>query len=154
MFIAGYSLFKTLRRHGSEQSLHGRFEVSYDYPVVFTDHLFDPLNPCLHRQLTAQQRGPVTVLVFADEQLLQSAPHLLEQIDTYFAAHAVDLHLQAAPIAVPAGELSKDSQVLQQLYTDMLQHGLDRHCYVLALGVARCWIRWATPARLSTEAFA
>ncbi|MEB0224614.1 3-dehydroquinate synthase [Pseudomonas sp. 10S4] len=134
LFIAGYSLFKTLRKLGAEQPLHGRFEVSYDYPVVFTDHLFDPLNPCLHRQLTAQQRGPVTVLVFADEQLLQSAPHLLEQIDAYFAAHAADLHLQAAPIAVPAGELSKDSQVLQQLYSDMLQHRLDRHCYVLALG--------------------
>ncbi|WP_367375470.1 3-dehydroquinate synthase [Pseudomonas lini] len=134
LFIAGYSLFKTLRRHGAEQPLHGRFEVSYDYPVVFTDHLFEPSNPCLHRQLTAQHRGPVTVLVFADEQLLRSAPQLLEQIDAYFAAHTADLHLQAAPIAVPAGELSKDSQVLQQLYTDMLQHGLDRHCYVLALG--------------------
>ncbi|NWD67026.1 3-dehydroquinate synthase [Pseudomonas gingeri] len=134
LFIAGNILFKTLRRHGTEQPLHGRFEVSYDYPVVFTDHLFDPLNPCLHHQLTAQQSGPVTVLVFADEQLLQCAPHLLEQITTYFAAHARDLHLQAAPIAVPAGELSKDSQVLQQLYTDMLHHQLDRHCYVLALG--------------------
>jgi 3-dehydroquinate synthase len=138
LFIAGYSLLKTLRKQVAEQPLHGRFEVSYDYPVVFTDHLFELSNSCLHRQLTArltpQHRGPVTVLVFADEQLLQSAPQLLEQIDAYFTAHAADLHLQAAPIAVPAGELSKDSQVLQQLYTDMLQHGLDRHCYVLALG--------------------
>ncbi|NWB96976.1 3-dehydroquinate synthase [Pseudomonas gingeri] len=134
LFIAGNLLLKTLRKHGTAQPLHGRFEVSYDYPVVFTDHLFDPLNPCLHRQLTAQQSGPVTVLVFADEQLLQCAPHLSEQIGTYFAAHATDLHLQAAPIAVPAGELSKDSQVLQQLYSDMLHHQLDRHCYVLALG--------------------
>lgn len=134
LFIAGFSLFKSLRRHDTAQPLHGRFKVNYDYPVLFTDHLFDPANPCLHQQLTFRHRGPVTVLVFADEQLLQSAPHLLAQIDAYFAAHATDLHLQAAPIAVPAGELSKDSQVLQQLYTDMLQHGLDRHCYVLALG--------------------
>ncbi|CAH0201885.1 3-dehydroquinate synthase [Pseudomonas mediterranea] len=134
LFIAGYSLFKALRKRDTEQPLRGRFEVSYDYPVIFTDHLFDPLNPCLHRQLTTRQRGPVTVLVFADEQLLHSLPSLLEQIDAYFAAHSTDLHLQAPPIAVPAGELSKDAQVLQQLYSDMLQHGLDRHCYVLALG--------------------
>ncbi|MBT2337728.1 MULTISPECIES: 3-dehydroquinate synthase [Pseudomonas] len=134
LFIAGYNLTKALRRSGAEQPLRGRFEVSYDYPVLFTDHLFDPLNPCLHRQLTAQHSGPVTVLVFADEQLLQSAPPLLGQIDGYFAAHAADLRLQAAPIAVPAGELSKTAEVLQQLYTDMLHHGLDRHCYVLALG--------------------
>lgn len=134
LFMAGSSLFKRYRAHDTEQVLHGRFEVSYDYPVVFTDHLFALANPCLHRQLTARHQGPVTVMVFADEQLLQSAPLLLKQIDAYFAAHAADLHLQAAPIAVPAGELSKDPQVLQQLYADMLQHGLDRHCYVLALG--------------------
>ncbi|TFH79999.1 3-dehydroquinate synthase [Pseudomonas kribbensis] len=134
LFIAGYSLFKALRKHTAEQTLRGRFEVSYDYPVVFTDHLFDASNPCLHQQLTNRQNGRVTVMVFADEQLLKSAPHLLDQIDGYFAAHAADLHLQAPPIAVPAGELSKDSQVLQQLYADMLKHGLDRHCYVLALG--------------------
>lgn len=131
LFIAGYSLFKALRK---SEPLRGRFTVSYDYPVVFTEHLFDPLNTCLHRQLTAQQRGRVTVLVFADEQLLHCAPHLLGQIDAYFAAHDADLNLKAAPIAVPAGELSKDAQVLQQLYSDMLSHGLDRHCFVLALG--------------------
>lgn len=133
VFVAGYSLFKAARKPHAEQALHGRFEVRYDYPVVFTDHLFTPLNPCLHRQLTAQHSGPVTVLVFADEQLLLSTPHLLEEIDSYFAAYP-DLHLQAAPIALPAGELSKHAQVLERLYSDMLQHGLDRHCYVLALG--------------------
>jgi 3-dehydroquinate synthase len=130
-FVAGYSLLKPKPR--VEQPLRGRFEVSYDYPVIFTDHLFDPANPCLHRELIAQHAAPVTVMVFADEQLLRSAPALAEQIDAYFAAHA-DLQLKTAPIAVPAGELSKTSQVLERLYSDMLQHGLDRHCYVLALG--------------------
>ncbi|WP_065257315.1 3-dehydroquinate synthase [Pseudomonas bananamidigenes] len=134
LFIAGYSLFKALRKQGTAPTLHGRFEVSYDYPVVFTDHLFDPHNSCLHQQLTAGQSAQVKVMIFADEQLLKSTPTLLEQIDIYFAAHATDLRLLASPIAVPAGELSKDSQVLQQLYADMLHHGLDRHCYVLALG--------------------
>ncbi|WP_395606914.1 3-dehydroquinate synthase [Pseudomonas sp. B22129] len=134
LFVAGYSLFKALRKPDAGQPLHGRFEVSYDYPVVFTDHLFDPLNPCLYQQLTAQHQRPATVMVFADEQLLNSAPELLTQIDAYFTTHATDLHLLTAPIAVPAGELSKTAHVLEQLYTDMLHHGLDRHCYVLALG--------------------
>lgn len=134
LFIAGYSLLRKLRKPAAQRPLHGRFEVSYDYPVVFTDHLFDPLNPCLHQQLTAGQHGRVTVLVFADEQLLHCNPQLPAQIDTWFAAHASDLHLQTAPIAVAAGELSKTAEVLQQLYADMLKHGLDRHCYVLAMG--------------------
>jgi len=132
LFIAGYSLFKRLRQT-PEQPLRGRFEVSYDYPVVFTDHLFDLANPCLHQQLTAGQHGRVTVLIFADEHLLQCNPQLAAQIHSWFAAHS-DLHLQAPPIAVPAGELSKTAEVLQQLYHDMLEHGLDRHCYVLAMG--------------------
>ncbi|WP_085657117.1 3-dehydroquinate synthase [Pseudomonas sp. B11(2017)] len=134
LFIAGYSLFKSLRRPAPERPLQGRFNVRYDYPVLFTDHLFDPSNPCLHQQLTAGQRGPVTVLAFADEQLLQATPQLAGQIEAWFAAHAGELRLKAPPIAVPAGELSKTAEVLQQLYADMLEHGLDRHCYVLALG--------------------
>ncbi|CAD5201001.1 3-dehydroquinate synthase (EC 4.2.3.4) [Pseudomonas sp. FEN] len=130
----GYRAFSKSALQDTEQALHGHFEVNYDYPVVFTDHLFDPENPCLHRQLTAQHGASASVLMFADEQLLQSAPALLKQIEGYFATHAADLRLLAAPIAVPAGELSKNPQALQQLYADMLRHGLDRHCYVLALG--------------------
>lgn len=133
LFIAGYSLFKRLRQ-APEQALHGRFEVSYDYPVLFTDHLFDLDNPCLHQQLSAGQHGRVTVLIFTDEHLLQCNPQLPGQIETWFAAHAADLHLKAAPIAVPAGELCKTAEVLQRLYADMLEHGLDRHCHVLAMG--------------------
>ena len=134
LFIAGYGLVRKLRRPTGAPALHGRFEVSYDYPVLFTDHLFAPHNDCLHQQLTATQHGRVTVLIFADEQLLHCNPQLPGQIDTWFAARSTDLHLQAAPIAVPAGELSKTADVLQQLYADMLHHGLDRHCYVLAMG--------------------
>ncbi|MEN8641045.1 3-dehydroquinate synthase [Pseudomonas sichuanensis] len=134
LFIACHSLFSKLRKPATPEALHGRFEVSYDYPVRFTDHLFDLRNPCLRQQLTAGQHGRVTVLIFADEQLLQCNPHLPGQIETWFTSHARDLHLLAAPIAVAAGELSKTAHVLQQIYADMLKHGLDRHCYVLAMG--------------------
>ncbi|GFM76901.1 MULTISPECIES: 3-dehydroquinate synthase [Pseudomonas] len=137
LFIAGRSLVKTIKSRAAKDTdspLQGRFEVSYNYPVVFTDHLFDPKNDCLRAQLTAEKAGQITVLIFADEQLLKSSPHLLPQIDAYFAAHSNDLRLQTAPIAVPAGELSKTPQVLHRLYEHMLQHGLDRHCYVLAMG--------------------
>ena len=137
LFLGTRSLFKSRLaqpRYDQAQSLEGRFQVSYHYPVLFTDHIFQAENPCLHQQLTRQNPGRTTVLVFVDEQLLLCSPQLPLQIDHYFSAHAADLHLQAAPIAVPAGELSKTPDVLQQLYAQMLEHGLDRHCYVLALG--------------------
>ncbi|WP_207239563.1 3-dehydroquinate synthase [Pseudomonas sp. GW456-L15] len=137
LFLGTRSLFKSRLaqpRYDQAQPLEGRFQVSYHYPVLFTDHIFQADNPCLHQQLTRQNPGRTTVLVFVDEQLLLCSPQLPQQIDHYFSAHAADLHLQAAPIAVPAGELSKTPDVLQQLYAQMLEHGLDRHCYVLALG--------------------
>src|SRR5450830_356362 len=137
LFLGARSLFKdrlAQPRLDQVQPLEGRFQVSYHYPVLFTDHIFQADNPCLHQQLTRQSPGPITVLVFVDEQLLLCSPQLPQQISTYFSAHAADLHLQAAPIAVPAGELSKTPDVLQQLYAHMLEQGLDRHCYVLALG--------------------
>ncbi|QYN00903.1 3-dehydroquinate synthase [Pseudomonas protegens] len=137
LFLGTRSLFKSRLaqpRYDQAHSLEGRFQVSYHYPVLFTDHIFQADNPCLHQQLTRQNPGRTTVLVFVDEQLLLCSPQLPLQIDHYFSAHAADLHLQAAPIAVPAGELSKTPDVLQQLYAQMLEHGLDRHCYVLALG--------------------
>ncbi|WMR32777.1 3-dehydroquinate synthase, partial [Metapseudomonas otitidis] len=105
----------------------------YRYPVRFTDHLFDPANPCLHEQLTQRGSGPVSLLAFADQGLLDAAPGLGERINRYVQAHG-DLRLLAAPIPVPAGEAAKTAEVLQRLYAQMLEHGLDRHCYVLALG--------------------
>ncbi|KAF0867108.1 3-dehydroquinate synthase [Pseudomonas sp. LD120] len=137
LFLGARSLLKNRSApHKSDQTqaLQGRFEVSYHYPVLFSDHIFQADNPCLRQQLTQHHQGRTTVLVFADEQLLQCCAQLPQQISDYFSAHAADLHLKAAPIAVPAGESSKTPDVLQQLYAHMLTHGLDRHCYVLALG--------------------
>ncbi|NBF09275.1 3-dehydroquinate synthase [Pseudomonas sp. Fl4BN1] len=137
LFLGARSLLRTRTAQpeiDQARPLEGRFEVSYHYPVLFTDHIFQADNPCLHQQLTQQHQGRTTVLVFVDEQMLQCSPQLPQQIGDYFSTHATDLHLQAAPIAVPAGELSKTPAVLQRLYTHMLEHGLDRHCYVLAVG--------------------
>ncbi|MCJ7956176.1 MAG: 3-dehydroquinate synthase [Pseudomonas sp.] len=137
LFLGARSLLKSRLAQpqlDQAQPLEGRFQVSYHYPVLFTDHIFQADNLCLHQQLTRQNPGRTTVLVFVDEQLLLCSAQLPQQINDYFSAHAADLHLQAAPIAVPAGELSKTPDVLQQLYAQMLENGLDRHCYVLALG--------------------
>ncbi|WP_430447013.1 MAG: 3-dehydroquinate synthase [Pseudomonas piscis] len=137
LFLGARSLFKPRPmqpRIAQPEVLEGRFEVSYHYPVLFSDHLFQVDNPCLRQQLLQTSGARATVLVFADEQLLHCCPQLAQQIGDYFSAHAPELYLKAAPIAVPAGELCKTPDVLQQLYAHMLEHGLDRHCHVLALG--------------------
>ncbi|MFV0885987.1 3-dehydroquinate synthase [Metapseudomonas otitidis] len=135
LFLLGKGALSRRQPRAAEagETLDGRFTVAYHYPVRFTDHLFDPANPCLHEQLTQRGSGPVSLLAFADQGLLDAAPGLGERITRYVQAHG-DLRLLAAPIPVPAGEAAKTADVLQRLYAQMLEHGLDRHCYVLALG--------------------
>src|SRR5476651_394003 len=54
LFLGARSLFKdrlAQPRLDQVQPLEGRFQVSYHYPVLFTDHIFQADNPCLHQQL-------------------------------------------------------------------------------------------------------
>lgn len=138
LFLAGRGLLAWRRAPAvaatKPAQLEGAFTVTYRYPVLFTEHLFATDNDCLHQQLTANGKRPVTVMVFADEGLLRGNPALAQQIDRYFQSRSEDLRLLAEPVAVPAGEACKTPEVLQSLYEQMLEHGLDRHCYVLALG--------------------
>ncbi|UXY50292.1 3-dehydroquinate synthase [Pseudomonas tohonis] len=137
LFLAGRGL---LARRGlttaasDTRQLEGSFTVTYRYPVLFTEHLFAANNDCLHRQLTDNGTRIASAMVFADAYLLRSNPALAAQIQGYFQSRASQLKLLADPIAVPAGESCKTPDVLQRLYGQMLEHGLDRHCYVLALG--------------------
>lgn len=137
LFLAGRGL---LARRGlttaasDTRQLEGSFTVTYRYPVLFTEHLFAANNDCLHRQLTDNGTRIASAMVFADADLLRSNPALTAQIQGYFQSRASQLKLLADPIAVPAGESCKTPDVLQRLYGQMLEHGLDRHCYVLALG--------------------
>ncbi|WP_236209751.1 3-dehydroquinate synthase [Pseudomonas tohonis] len=137
LFLAGRGLLArrdlTTAASGTRQ-LEGSFTVTYRYPVLFTEHLFAANNDCLHRQLTDNGTRPASAMVFADADLLRSNPALAAQIQGYFQSRASHLKLLADPIAVPAGESCKTPDVLQRLYGQMLEHGLDRHCYVLALG--------------------
>ncbi|GAC1032792.1 hypothetical protein thsps21_36210 [Pseudomonas sp. No.21] len=137
LFLAGRGLLarRDLTTAASDtRQLEGSFTVTYRYPVLFTEHLFAANNDCLHRQLTDNGTRPASAMVFADADLLRSNPALAAQIQGYFQSRASDLKLLADPIAVPAGESCKTPDVLQRLYGQMLEHGLDRHCYVLALG--------------------
>lgn len=137
LFLAGRGV---LARRGlttaasDAHQLEGSFTVTYRYPVLFTEHLFAANNDCLHRQLTDNGTRIASAMVFADADLLRSNPALAAQIQGYFQSRASQLKLLADPIAVPAGESCKTPDVLQRLYGQMLEHGLDRHCYVLALG--------------------
>lgn len=113
-----------------------KFAVPYEFPVYFTDNLFNPANQSLVEamcRLEPDKRH--RCLFFVDDGLIQARPEVIEDIKAYTAHHARDLDLVTDPIAVPGGEKIKSNmhfvETMQQVLFD--QH-IDRHSYVLAVG--------------------
>lgn len=113
-----------------------RFEVRYDYPVVFTRSLFDRDNGDLlwalaHRE--PERRHKVYVVI--DQGVAQAWPRLVDTVESYFAAHADRLELVTRPIVVVGGEAAKnDPDLVGSLLARFQACRLDRQSFVLAVG--------------------
>ena len=113
-----------------------RFSVDYSYSVVFTRGVFDIANPTLARSL---RRGATELphkIAFLIDQGLQGAHASLPQrIKTYAIAHAGDMELVATPDFLQAGEQCKnDPALVERLQRHLVDLGLDRHSFVVAIG--------------------
>jgi 3-dehydroquinate synthase len=103
--------------------------VTFRYPVRFTRRLFDPANPTLRDVVEPDSR----LLAVIDEGVAGAHPALVDQVERYCAAHA--LELMAAPLVVPGGEAIKnESGPVSQIRAAIDVHGVDRHSYVVAIG--------------------
>jgi len=113
-----------------------RFAVNYEYPVHFTNGLFDPANTTLKDTLTRlEPERRHRCLIFVDEGVVSSRPSLLAEIKAYAKAHASALELVVAPIAVSGGEQIKNELFhIEWMMGLIQQHGIDRHSYVIAIG--------------------
>jgi 3-dehydroquinate synthase len=124
-------------RDAGQTTMHvQRFAVAYEYPVYFTERLFDPANPVLAQavmRLESDRRH--RCLTFVDEGLLDARPDLPEEVDGYFRRHARVLELVARPIRVPGGERVKNELFfVEQMQRQVFEHAIDRHSYVIAIG--------------------
>jgi 3-dehydroquinate synthase len=113
-----------------------QFSVPYEFPVYFTDNIFDPANESLVEamcRLEPDKRH--RCLFFVDDGLIKAQPELVENIKAYTAHHARDLDLVADPIAVPGGEKIKSNlHFVETMQQAIFDHHIDRHSYVLAIG--------------------
>ncbi len=81
-----------------------RFAVPFEYPVHFTERVFDPHNPVLAEtvsRLEPERRH--RCLVFVDDGLLAARPKLGGEIEAYAQAHGGAIELVTAPVPVPGG---------------------------------------------------
>jgi 3-dehydroquinate synthase len=109
-----------------------RFSVPYEFPVVFTEGVFDPQNPALREAVSRlEPRKRHRVVFFVDDALSSHIP----QIMAYAERHGDAMTLACAPIPMPGGEKVKSElhfvESAQQALFDL---HIDRHSFVVAVG--------------------
>ncbi len=125
-----------------EQSRHEttvawqRFSVPYEFPVVFTQGLFEPENPVLRDTVSMLEKDrDHRLIVFIDEGVATAMPDLAAGITAYCDTPGSAIALVAAPVLLPAGEALKSDEVLiKRIQTVIFEQGIDRHSYVMAIG--------------------
>ena len=85
-----------------------RFSVPFEFPVAFTEGVFDPESTLLADVLALREPDKRhRCLVFIDEGLLGPIPDLIARIEAYAERHRDRMELVARPQAVAGGERIK-----------------------------------------------
>ncbi len=116
-------------------SLQQQFQVSFSYPVHFTEGLFAADNLLLRNALAPDGGPPHRVFFALDSGVAEQHPQLAQRIEEYFAAHAGALQLSGPLLLIPGGEQCKNQPALvQQVLEAVDAYHLDRHAYLAAIG--------------------
>jgi 3-dehydroquinate synthase len=112
------------------------FTIRYDYPVYFTERVFDCENPVFEHALCRREPGKRhRFAAFIDANVAASWPALAHEIAAYAQTHADTMDVVAQPEVIAAGEHAKnDAGVLTRLQQHLGELAIDRHSYVVAVG--------------------
>ena len=112
------------------------FEISYEYPVVFTRGAFNAANRSLIDALSRKEADKLhRCAIFVDDGVLATLPDLADQISAYASFHAKHLKIVGKPVAVPGGERCKnDPDTISTLLEKFSELAIDRHSFVIAIG--------------------
>ena len=113
-----------------------RFSVLFEFPVVFTENVFDTNNPALRDVLCRLEPAKRhRVLIFVDDGLIAEYPNLIGEIKIYAAHYRDAIDLVRDPIAVPGGEkIKSDLHFVESLQQTLFDQHIDRHSFVIAIG--------------------
>lgn len=110
-----------------------RFSVPFEYPVCFSENIFDPENRSFAAIL--EQGKQVKTFFVIDSGVAESHPDLIQNIQEYAKAYESIFYLCAEPVVVPGGEACKnDPSVYEKIVEATHLHGIDRHSYIVAIG--------------------
>ena len=119
------------------QPINQKFQISYEYSVFFTEHLFDISNIILKNYFSAVQESGFQrkALVIIDEGFVSLNPNIPAQIKSYFAESISHIRLADEIITVTGGESCKnDPAIFEKLVEAVDHHAIDRHSFIIAIG--------------------
>lgn len=117
------------------KQIQQRFQVAYQYPVLFTHQIFQQDNNTFADFLNQSEISgtEMRILFVLDEGMLQHYPQLTNQIKIYFQEKS---HIKLVPfVIVPGGEIVKNNtDYLEEIIAAINAYKIDRHSYVAAVG--------------------
>ncbi len=117
-------------------TLMQRFSVPFEFPVSFTENLFDPENPTLVDALCRlEAKKTHRAVIFLDDGLARTLPRLVDDIKAYAAHHKQYFDLVSNPVLIPGGEkIKSDLHFVEQMQQTLYDNRIDRHSYAIAIG--------------------
>jgi len=111
-----------------------RIAVPFEFPVIFTDHVFALENGALHEALTRlREPGTPRAMICIDANAENGTPGLADSAAAWCGKWNVSLATK--PRILPGGEPAKnDWDGTQRLIREMLALHLDRHACVMIVG--------------------
>lgn len=122
---------------GEQRTYVQRFAVSYEYPVYFTRDVLCPKNSCFDEVFGRPASGALPKVAFyVDDGILEEMPNLESRIQEYSKGKQSSAFELAGPVvSVPGGERCKnDPDLLERLQRSLVEKGIDRHSYAVAIG--------------------
>lgn len=115
----------------SSVNIRQQFQVSYDYPVLFTRQSFNTNNDTLFKLIDNLHELP-KLLPVIDSEVAKHQPELIEQLKNYYKTHQIPV---LPEIIIQGGEACKnDDSLLDTIYQAVETHAIDRHSYILVIG--------------------
>ena len=113
-----------------------QFSVPFAYPVYFTKNMFAADNEVFIKALTRlESHRQHRFVTFIDAGVADALPNLADDITNYAQANAETIDLVAAPEIISGGEgVKNDPDLVARLQKQMLDLGIDRHSFVMAIG--------------------
>lgn len=113
------------------QTILQKFQVSYQYPVIFSKDIFSLSNPTLADLISKSDVTP-KFLVVIEKNIQKIYVDIQLKIEKYFQTHYNSI---PSFVIIKSGEAAKNDYSTISLITDAVNaFGIDRHSYIIGIG--------------------